>query len=172
MVQVVVGLGSNLGDRAASMQQALDVLAEWVDFEAVSPIFETAPMYVADQPAFLNAAALGWTALGPLALLNRLKETEEKVGRAVREQYGPREIDLDLIAFGHLNLVSNGTRRLQVPHPRTSERRFVLGPLAEIAPELVLPGLGRTHELLEATNAQAQDVKRISDAVLSLRRNR
>lgn len=153
------------------MQRALDELAKFIRWTSASSIYETAPMYVEDQPSFFNSAAAGTTELGPFALLQRLKETERNVGREVRTRFGPREIDLDLIAYGRLQLASQGDRTLELPHPRTLERRFVLEPLAEIAPELELPGLGSVSRLLEATNAQAQDVKRINDAVLSVCRN-
>lgn len=154
------------------MQRALDSIGGYVRLALVSSIYETAPMYVEDQPTFYNAAAIGESDLGPLALLNRLKQTELEVGREVRNRFGPREIDLDLIAYGMLSLTSRGSRRLDVPHPRTGERRFVLAPIVEIAPDLTLPGLGHVVELLSATNAQARDVKRINDAVLSVQRNR
>lgn len=172
MAIVVVGLGSNLGDRASAMQRAIDELSDSIRWDSVSSLYETAPMYVEDQPPFLNATAIGSTDFGPFALLRRLKETESKIGREERVRYGPREIDLDLIAYGSLALRSRGERSLELPHPKTPERRFVLAPVYEIAPGLMLPGLGAVAQLFEATNAQAQDVKRINDAVLSVCRNR
>lgn len=155
------------------MQRALDVLAGLISWSCVSRIYETTPMYVENQPAFLNAAARGETELGPLALLDLLKATEQAVGREPGVRFGPREIDLDLIAYGRLQLESaRPGRRLELPHSKTRERRFVLAPLCDIAPTMELPGLGVIEELLTATNAQAPDVKILSDAVLSLRRDR
>jgi 2-amino-4-hydroxy-6-hydroxymethyldihydropteridine diphosphokinase len=168
--EVLIALGSNLGDRLKLMQQALDRLGTSIHWEVVSGVYETEPMYVEDQPAYLNAAARGTTELGPLALLDLLKSVEREVGRHAGERYGPREIDLDLIAYGCLHLSSRRPgRKLTVPHPKTVERRFVLAPLADVAPEWALAGLGRVDELLAATKAQAEDVIILSNAVLSVR---
>lgn len=173
MATVLIALGSNLGERLGAMQRALEALSGPIIWSAVSRVYETAPMYVEDQPAFLNAAARGETDLGPLAVLDLLKATERAVGREPRVRFGPREIDLDLIAYGRLQLESiRPCRRLELPHAKTGERRFVLAPLCDIAPTMELPGLGVIEELLAATNAQAADVKILSDAVLSLRRDR
>jgi 2-amino-4-hydroxy-6-hydroxymethyldihydropteridine diphosphokinase len=169
---VVIALGSNLGDRLAALQGALDALDRGVRWERVSQVYETAPMYVADQPAYLNAAAQGKTELGPLALLDLLKQTERAIGRASRERFGPRELDLDLIVYGRLWLASTrGDRELLVPHPRMPERRFVLAPLADLDPSRYLPGMGTVELLLQATNDQAGDVLKLEDALLSLRRD-
>lgn len=147
MAQVAIGLGSNMGDRRAHIEAAIVRLRESITGLRVSKLIETAPMYVTDQPPYLNGAAIGFTDLGPLALLARLKAIEMEVGRTPSVRYGPREIDLDLLAYGHMAFRSAG--RLEVPHPRTPERRFVLEPLAELDPELLLPGLGRVASLLE-----------------------
>jgi len=146
MTQVAIGLGSNVGDRQAHISAALELLAEVVTDLRVSTLIETEPMYVVDQPTYLNGAALGFTSLGPLALLRKLKEIEAVVGRKPTVRYGPREIDLDLLAYGRVQFRSPG--RLEVPHPRTPERSFVLIPLAELDSELYLPGLGIVGELL------------------------
>lgn len=145
MTQVAIGLGSNVGDRHAHISAALELLAQVVSDLRVSTLIETEPMYVLDQPAYLNGAALGLTSLGPLALLRKLKEIEAVVGRKPTVRYGPREIDLDLLAYGRVQFRSPG--RLEVPHPRTPERSFVLIPLAELDSELYLPGLGVVCEL-------------------------
>ena len=170
MARVLIALGSNLGDRLGAMQRALDALSPSVRWVKASKVYETKPMYVEDQPAFLNAAVLGETSLGPFALLALLKSTELCVGRGSGERFGPREIDLDLLSYGSLRLSSRrGERSLELPHPRLGERRFVLAPLADVAGELSLPGMGRVDELLLATKEQAGDVMIVNDAVLSVR---
>lgn len=170
MTPVAIGLGTNLGDRTRHLRDATEKLGKILSISAVSPIYETAPMYVTDQPAFLNGALLGTTELGPLVLLNQLKNLEREIGRLQREKNGPREIDLDLLVFGSAQLVSisDGVYRLQIPHPRSIERRFVLQPLFDLDENLVLPGLGRVSTLLAATNAQADSVVRLTDASLPL----
>jgi 7,8-dihydro-6-hydroxymethylpterin-pyrophosphokinase len=96
-----------------------------------------------------------------------LKEIECAIGRHKTARYGPREIDLDLISYGCLSYrFEGGEKDLILPHPKTAERRFVLMPLSEIAPDLRLVGLGTASELLEQTNAQADDVRRIENAKL------
>lgn len=138
-VRTVIAFGSNLGDREGNIRRA----AETLGVSRISSLHETTPMYVEDQPPFINAVAFLDTELGPLALLRLLKETEAAIGRQPRERYGPREIDLDLIAYGSLQLrsVIYGEARLQVPHPRLAERSFVLDPLAELDPGFHVPGL-------------------------------
>jgi 2-amino-4-hydroxy-6-hydroxymethyldihydropteridine diphosphokinase len=123
-------------------------------------------MYVTNQPDFLNAVVLGESHLGPLPLLQQLKGLEQELGRHVRKRYGPREIDLDLIAYGSVLYRLEG--RLEVPHPRVAERRFVLAPLAELDPERYLPGIGRVASLLKSTIGEPADVVRLTDAVLSI----
>jgi 2-amino-4-hydroxy-6-hydroxymethyldihydropteridine diphosphokinase len=170
--RILIAFGSNLGDRLGFMQSAIDELQKKVRWERASRVYETAPMYIEDQPRFLNAAAIGQTDLGPFALLDFLKETEATIGRSPAGRNAPRVIDLDLVAYGNLQIHSSRRERtLILPHPRTPERRFVLAPLADIAPDMNLPGLGRIDELLEATNSQAADVKILNDAVLSVCRH-
>lgn len=156
MVDAIIGFGSNLGEREARILEA----AERLGIARMSPLYETAPMYVLDQPAFLNAVGLLRTELGPVALLKKLKEIETAVGRLPRVRNGPREIDLDLLAYGKLQLVSkiSGKVKLHVPHPRLVERRFVLQPLFDLDPAFELPGLGRVAELLLNTESQADQV--------------
>ena len=142
MTVAYVGLGANLGDRDASIRRA----AELVGARRVSTVRETEPWGYADQPRFLNAVAELETDEAPRALLDRLLEVERALGRT-REgpRYGPRTIDLDLLLYGDLELDEPG---LTVPHPRLHERLFVLEPLAELAPELVVPGRGPLKALL------------------------
>jgi 2-amino-4-hydroxy-6-hydroxymethyldihydropteridine diphosphokinase len=167
---VLVALGSNLGDRLGHLQCALDLLRQRVALKKVSGVYETAPMYVADQPSFYNAALAAEVELSPVELLALLKLTERDVGRGSRERFGPREVDLDLIAYGSLayTFQAVGAPSLQVPHPKIVERRFVLQPLMDVAPDMVLPGLGSARELLPATNDQAESVLLVRDALLSL----
>lgn len=167
MTQVAIGLGSNVGDSLGHLRVALRELSARMTIEAVSSVYRTAPMYVEDQPPFLNAALIGTTEQGPRSLLRTLKEIECEVGRQARQRYGPREIDLDLISYGALFYTFGGAEKpLTVPHPKTVERRFVLMPLSEIAPRLKLVGLGLVNELLDQTNSQSNDVERLDDALL------
>ncbi len=149
------------------MRNAVAALRRATDVKRVSSVYRTTPMYVEDQPPFLNAALIAETELGPRALLAKLKEIESQVGRQPRERYGPREIDLDLIAYGVLSYTyAGGERPLNVPHPKTVERRFVLMPLCEIAPDFKLVGLGIAKDLLLQTKEQVDDVVRLDDAQL------
>ena len=147
MTRAYVGLGANLGDRQATMRAALDALAATpnVRVVAVSTIRETDPVGFVDQPRFLNAAAAVDTELGARELLDELLRIERSLGRT-REgpRFGPRTIDLDLLLFGDEVVDGPG---LTVPHPRLHERAFVLDPLAELDPGLVVPGLGPVETL-------------------------
>lgn len=170
MPEVLIALGSNLGDRVSHLCAALEELKSWLVLESVSSVYETAPMYVADQPAFYNAAVRVSTGMAPMAVLGLLKATEAKVGRLTGPRYGPREIDLDLVGYGCLayRFTDSCGTRLQIPHPRTPERRFVLQPLSDVAPEFELPGLGRVKDLLRQTERQADSVRRIEDALFPI----
>jgi 2-amino-4-hydroxy-6-hydroxymethyldihydropteridine diphosphokinase len=137
-----VGLGANLGDREATIRAAVAQLPGVV---AVSPLRETDPVGVTDQPQFLNGVAALETELPPRELLDVLLAVERGLGRERRERWGPRTIDLDLLLYGDEAIDEDG---LTVPHPRLRERRFVLEPLADLAPKLVVPGLGGVEELL------------------------
>jgi 2-amino-4-hydroxy-6-hydroxymethyldihydropteridine diphosphokinase len=143
MTRAFVGLGSNLGDREGTILAALSRLDGVV---AVSVLRDTDPVGFEDQPPFLNGVAALETELPPRVLLDRLLEVERSLGRR-REgpRFGPRTIDLDLLVYGDLELDEPG---LTIPHPRLHERRFALEPLAELAPELVVPGRGPVRDLL------------------------
>jgi 2-amino-4-hydroxy-6-hydroxymethyldihydropteridine diphosphokinase len=136
-----LGLGSNLGDREAHLAAALDRLAGAGRVAAVSALYETAPLYEPAQPPFLNAACRLATALAPAALLEALQAIERAVGRRATYRYGPREVDLDILLYDDLVVDAPG---LVIPHPGLAERAFALAPLAELAPDLAHPRLGRT----------------------------
>ena len=142
MTLAYVGLGSNLGDREATIRAAIAALPDVV---AVSELRETEPVGVVDQPRFLNGAARLETQLSARELLDRLLAVERELGRERRERWGPRTIDLDLLLYGSESIAEPG---LTVPHPRLHERRFALEPLAELHSELVVPGRGRVRDLL------------------------
>jgi len=146
-VRAYVGLGANLGDREATLRRALELLGArpGVDVVAVSSFRETDPVGYLDQPPFVNAAAALETQLTPRELLNALLAVERELGRT-RDgpRFGPRTIDLDLRVYEDETLDEPG---LVLPHPRLHERRFVLEPLAEIAPDLVVPGRGPVASL-------------------------
>ena len=147
--RVFIALGSNLGDRAVWLQKAQEKLfgTPTVQLVAASAVYETEPVGKIDQPAFLNQVLEVRTTLAPDDLLSRLLQVERELGRVRNERWGPRNIDLDLLAFG--NCQAN-TNRLVLPHPELHRRRFVLQPWAEIAPEFSVPGLSATvDELLE-----------------------
>jgi 2-amino-4-hydroxy-6-hydroxymethyldihydropteridine diphosphokinase len=148
VTRAYVALGSNLGDRGATIHAAVDALAAdpEIDVIAVSALRETDPVGYLDQPRFLNGAAAVETDLEPRALLERLLAVEASLGRT-REgpPMGPRTIDLDLLVYGDSVVDEPG---LEVPHPRLHERRFALEPLAELAPGLEIPGRGRVEDLL------------------------
>lgn len=148
-VRVAVALGSNLGDRETQLRSAIAALTPVLARLRVSSFLETEPVDVAGpQPLFLNAAAVGDTDLSAPALLDVLLAIEQQFGRERPYDRAPRTIDLDLIFYGDQIIDSP---RLVVPHPRFRERRFVLEPLAEIAPEWLDPVTGRTvSQLLSA----------------------
>lgn len=131
MTLVVLSLGSNLGDRKCNIERALEGLSERIDDLRCSPHYESAPMYVEDQPEFINAAAAGHTTLSPLALLKFCKQIESRIGRQTRSKNGPREIDVDLIFYGSLQLRSTAWN-FELPHPSLAERLFVLQPILDL----------------------------------------
>jgi len=144
-----VGLGANLGPREITLLRAVDLLAETegVEVRAVSQLRETEPVGVVDQPLFLNGAVVLDTSLSPRELLHRLLEIERELGRVRDVRWGPRVVDLDLLVYGDRQINEPG---LRVPHSRLHERRFALEPLAELDPELDVPGLGRVENALAA----------------------
>jgi 2-amino-4-hydroxy-6-hydroxymethyldihydropteridine diphosphokinase len=148
MALVYIGLGSNLGEREATIRRALELLEAEGDIQvaAVSSLRETDPVGYEDQPRFLNGAAALMTELAPPALLERLHAVERRLGRErAGPRFGPRTIDLDLLLYGDEQVDEPG---LEIPHPRLAERRFVLEPLAELDESLEVPGRGPIPELL------------------------
>ena len=148
MARAYVGLGANLGPRETTILRAVDLLAAQPGVEVLelSSLNETEPVGVTDQPAFVNGAVSLETTLAPRELLDTLLRVERELGR-VRgaERWGPRTIDLDLLVYGDEVVDEPG---LTVPHPRLHERRFALEPLAELEPDLGIPGRGKVSSVL------------------------
>ena len=147
-VEAYLGLGSNLGDRAANLRRAVSLLDERLAARLiVSSVYETMPWGYADQPSFLNLACRVDTGMTAHELLAAAQDVERLLGRAPTFRYGPRAIDVDVLLYGNRIIDTDG---LRVPHPRLSERAFALAPLAELAPALRHPELGASmRELLE-----------------------
>lgn len=157
---VFLSLGSNLGDRLGHLRTALLALRSAIRRLRVSPVYETAPLYVIDQPPFLNLVAQGETSLSPPALLALAKQHEAAGGRVSGPRFGPRPIDIDILFYGTLHVA---TPVLEIPHPRLCERRFVLAPLADLAPEHRHPVTGQTiAALLAALPCDPAAVQQIS----------
>ncbi|WP_434515502.1 2-amino-4-hydroxy-6-hydroxymethyldihydropteridine diphosphokinase [Dechloromonas sp. ARDL1] len=148
-----IALGANLDDPAATVRAAFAALANLPDSRIVhcSSLYRTAPVGIADQPEFINAVAELETSLAPEALLDALLEIEQRFGRIRAERNGPRTLDLDLLLYNDQYL---DLPRLTLPHPRLHLRAFVLQPLAEIAPDLVIPGRGTVAAWLPAVANQ------------------
>jgi 2-amino-4-hydroxy-6-hydroxymethyldihydropteridine diphosphokinase len=145
-VRAYVALGANLGDAAAAVDAAIAELAclPSTRLAARSSLYRTAPVGYADQPDFINAVAALDTALAPRALLDALLALEQARGRTRDFPNAPRTLDLDVLLYGAQTVRAPG---LTIPHPRMHERAFVLVPLAEIAPDVELPGHGRAGDL-------------------------
>ena len=154
MKTAYLGLGSNLGDRQHNLERALELLEAGGGVEIVrrSSIYETEPQELKSQPWFLNMVVEIRTALFPMQLLARIARIESELGRQRVVAKGPRTVDIDILLFGNFVI---DTPKLMVPHPGLTERRFVLEPLVELAPELRHPVLRKTmRELLPATAGQ------------------
>jgi len=144
-----IGIGSNLDDPRTQVTRALDALARLPETRLISrsPLYETPPFGEVVQPAFVNAAAGLLTQLSPEELLAAMRAIEKALGREPpRERWGPRVIDLDLLVVGRECRTSE---ILKLPHPGIAERDFVLYPLADVAPDLDVPGVGRVAQLRE-----------------------
>jgi 2-amino-4-hydroxy-6-hydroxymethyldihydropteridine diphosphokinase len=158
-VPIWLGLGANLGDRAASLATALALLVPDCGPFRCSPVYETPPWGDLDQPPFLNQVVRGQTRLDRHALLRLVKRVEREVGRVPTRRWGPRVVDVDVLAYGDLVAAD---AEIEVPHPRLHERAFVLVPLAALDPQWRHPRLGATaSELLAALPAAETDPIRL-----------
>ena len=158
MKTVYLSLGSNLGDRARNLRRAIESLAaQQIRVTQTSSFYETEPLEIRDQPWFLNCVVEAETDLMPRQLLQTLREIERELGRLRRIPKGPRILDIDILLFGSSVM---HTPELEIPHPRMAGRRFVLVPLAEIAPEARHPVLQKTAAELLAETPDSSEVRR------------
>jgi 2-amino-4-hydroxy-6-hydroxymethyldihydropteridine diphosphokinase len=150
---IYLGLGSNIGDREANLRKAVERLpAAGVRVLRESPVYETEPVDYTGQAWFLNMVVEGETALFPMQLLSRTSRIERELGRVRSVPKGPRTIDIDILLYGQ-TVVRSAT--LEIPHPRMSDRRFVLAPLADLAPDLRHPVTHRSiKQMLDAAPPQ------------------
>lgn len=155
---VYLSLGSNLGDREANLRAAIEKLKELGDVVAVSSFYETEPVEVTAQPWFLNCAVKFDTEKMPRQLISAILAIEQSMGRQRKQQKGPRTIDIDILFFGSsiIDIPS-----LTVPHPHLHERRFVLEPLAEIAPDVRHPIFKRSVRELRDALPAGQTVRKV-----------
>jgi 2-amino-4-hydroxy-6-hydroxymethyldihydropteridine diphosphokinase len=158
--RVYLSLGSNVGDRAAHLNTAIDRMGRLGKVMAVSSFYETEPVEFAAQPWFLNCAVELDTEKMPKQLLAAILDIEKEMGRRRIQKKGPRTLDIDILLFGNAIVKAKG---LTIPHPAMHERRFVLEPLAEIAPEARHPVFKRTVRELRDALPPGQTVKRASD---------
>ncbi len=151
-VRIFLGVGTNLGDRKANLIAAQTAVSQFTIIQKTSRVYETKPWGLVDQPDFLNQVWEATTSLTPLDLLRQLKMVETMLGRKPSVRYGPRLIDIDILLYSNLMFKSN---ELVIPHPHISERAFVLAPLADLEPDLIIPGMKHTvSELLGRHNIQ------------------
>lgn len=157
-----LGLGSNLGHRLEALLHAMILLEENAGtIRRISRIYETAPLYVKEQPSFLNIILELETSLAPIELLRTAKRIESQLGRKRRERFHEREIDIDMVAMTDSsgNIVTYQDEELTLPHPLACERRFVLEPLAELAPHLQITDRLTVASALKQVAVQSQEVK-------------
>ncbi len=156
---VYLSLGSNVGDRAANLRTAIEKLAEFGNVAAISSFYETEPVGAGPQPWFLNCAVKLETEKMPRQLMAAILTLEQSMGRQRRQEKAPRTIDIDVLLFGS-SVIELPT--LTVPHSRLHERRFVLEPLAEIAPDARHPVFKRTIRELRDALPAGQQVKKLT----------
>lgn len=150
MFPILLGLGSNLGDRFNNLNSAIEAFTPEIMVQTISPTYETQPLYVTQQPDFLNLLVRANTTLSPTNLLVSIKTLETELGRKPSVRFGPRVIDVDIIDYNSqiLNL-----ENLITPHPRMHERLFVLKPLIDIVPNWIHPRTGKTvQQLIEGVS--------------------
>ncbi|MFC9282348.1 2-amino-4-hydroxy-6-hydroxymethyldihydropteridine diphosphokinase [Streptomyces collinus] len=156
----VISIGSNLGNRLETLQGAVDALEDTpgVRVKAVSPVYETEPWGVepGSQPSYLNAVVALKTTLPPSSLLERAHAVEEAFNRVRDERWGPRTLDVDIVAYAG---VTSDDPQLTLPHPRAHERAFVLAPWHDVDPEAQLPGRGPVAELLSALTREGVEAR-------------
>jgi len=154
--QVSFSIGTNVGDRLQNIVETLKLLREYISISNISSVYKTKALYFTHQEDFYNLAVVGYTELTPAKLMKMCKKIEKKVGRQKRFQYGPREIDIDIVFYGQKML---HTKSLDVPHLLFQERSFVLVPFAEIIPDFVDPRSEKTiAELLAQIGQQSLPV--------------
>jgi 2-amino-4-hydroxy-6-hydroxymethyldihydropteridine diphosphokinase len=158
---VYLSLGSNIGDRSANLRAAIEGLGEAGTVRAVSGLYETEPVELRDQPWFLNCVVALETSDSPGRLLKKVLAIEQAMGRLRTTDKGPRSIDIDILLFGDRVVEEQG---LKIPHPAMHQRRFVLEPLAEIAPEAIHPQLRKTARELLADLPAGQMVRLLEPA--------
>jgi 2-amino-4-hydroxy-6-hydroxymethyldihydropteridine diphosphokinase len=156
---VYLSLGSNLGDRAANLREAIEKLADLGKVVAASSFYETEPVELTAQPWFLNCAVKLDTEKMPRQLISAILSLEQSMGRQRKQKKGPRIIDIDILLFGSSVIEIPS---LTIPHPKLHERRFVLEPLAEIAPDARHPVFKRSMRELRDALPPGQTVKRLS----------
>lgn len=159
-MEVYIGIGTNMGSKGVNIEQAVALLEQNPDIKllGLAPLYRTAPVGYLEQEWFLNTVARLETDLKPMSLLYALLEIERLLGRERQIHWGPRVIDLDLLLYGDETI---SLPRLEVPHPRLGERAFVVVPLADLAPQLVLPGGLKAKDLAKALS-QVQSIERYS----------
>jgi len=156
-IEAYLGLGSNMGDRSANLNEAMELLSRKLQVEKVSAVYDTEPMENTDQARFLNMVCRVHTRIEPAGLLALAKGIETKMGRVPGKRNSPRPIDIDILFYGDQVME---TSQLAIPHPRIAERAFVLVPLAEIAPDFKHPVSGQTMKELLAGITEKQGVFR------------
>lgn len=159
LTPVLLGLGSNLGNRLANLQAAVTQIAQRGVMSNIisSSVYESLPMGYIEQPTFLNCCITGMTKLDPLTLYQYLKKLEQLLGRQARPRWHPREIDLDIILYGD-SIIE--TETLIIPHPRALERPFVLVPASEIVPDWFHPTAQATIAMLAQQFVRADGIKK------------
>src|SRR5262249_20134090 len=155
---IYLSLGSNLGDRAANLRSAIDALPPTVRVTKISSFYETEPVDYLDQPWFLNCVVEAETSLAPLDLLHSLRAIESLVGSKKEFSKGPRLLDIDILLYGEDAI---DLPELQIPHPRMLQRKFVLSPLAEIAPNLKHPSWAETAAQFLAASHDRSTIRKL-----------